>query len=374
MSWINFFVFLLSAQIGQVTNSLPSLNYWGLSSKLASDASMQKRLGVSGDQIVAILEMRKLSRIEDLLEEEEEKQRLDPVVRKDSISHDQLLSNLDNIIIGKLRLIINDFQIDQLRRVELQRRYLKSYQIFQDPEVIRFLGLSGDNMQRLSISRKAAKSKFDAERSSLHEEAALAIVRVLPSESKELFSQYAGNSYSPEVEVRNDIELSSIPYPWEFNSIMSMRSLLKKSDLQTRHSITQGQVEQLIEVSKKFEDKAFRPNKSLGNSFEEFLKESRTEVWRILNNSQLLSISRWRAIDEFNNDFCSPFERDEFLVYLKIVIPTDIQAIREIVTAERNEFQAKEKKLNERTFGEICSSLPEDAQQRLRLVFDGVWK
>ena len=372
MSAIRFLFILLISQIGEVANFLPSLNYWDLSSKLATDSSMQKRLGVSKDQVNAILEMRKQARIDELVEKEEERQLLQG--QASPISNVELLSSLDSVIVGKLRLILNDFQIDQLRRIELQQRHKRAHEIFQSQEMIVFLRLSADDVKQLRISLKRAKSKFDAERAALLDEAAMEIIRVLPSNSKELFTQYAGNSYTPEIELRNDIELKSIPYIDEFRSIMSVRSLLTNVDLQARHSITPRQAEQLLEASRKFNENAFGPKPQHDNNFAKSLQESIADMERILNNSQLLSIYRRFAMSEFNANFCTPFERDDFLTYVEITTPSDIAAIRKIATAVTKEFQSNEKKLNERIFGEICTSLPQEAQRRLQLVFEGVWK
>ena len=177
-----------------------------------------------------------------------------------------------------------------------------------------------------------------------------------------------------EFEVRDYVELSSIPYPTEFRSVMAMGLLLKNANVQATHSISPRQVEQLTQARQKFKDNVSRPSKDPLANFGKFQEESRKDVERILSNAQLLSISRRYALEEFNANFRTPFERDDFLSYLKITKPTDIAAIRAITTSDWNAFQSEEKKLNVRTFGEICSTLPADAQRRLELLFDGVWK
>lgn len=362
---------------------LPSLNYWQVTATLLMEPDIQLELNVSPQQAQQINSLRGSAQTKSLISTLRAKE-VDvfiPAKKRDdeekaqlTDSHTLLYLQMDSYLEKELNNILLPEQMRELRRVCMRFRYDEPTVALSDPEVQDFIGLTKDERESLSARVQADHNEIELAREQLYDQVCSDTVGTLPSTAKYLLAQYMGNKYLPETEVSTTVDLNTIPFP-KYATMGNISLLSRSRYLQQSLSLTSKQANDLKAIVDRRFKRPKHERKLAESAFEAF-KNANIEATRdgmaILSSQQVLALARFNAQREFLVNPVDPLSRPELVKYLGLTTDEAKAAVEFAV--RRVELREERKSvLSHNLFEKLSEILPENARQRFRLVFKGVW-
>ena len=360
-----FFVFsVLTVQNDDVADTLPSLNLWELFLNISADRSLCNLAGITPAQAKAVEKKMSSSKLN---------ARIDKRFWQETGGIDQLQKiylEFDPLVRVELQEIVSEFQLDEVRRIKLSRKYASSIECLSDREVLDFAGLDDAKKNQIRPLLMEYRKKHEEELEALEAESAADFFRSLPREHQELLAQYLGFAFETGIEITTNLPVASLP----FEDTSFLPSELSQPERRNRLNMTQSQVERFNEANLRFDERLSTPQRDLGAHFTKCAKDAKKEMMELFSNEQLLECLRFAALNEFKRNLIKPMQRHTLAAYLKIEKPEDLSALRSTADSVNSELKEKVSELNRKYFYKITDALAPTAQNRLKKLFAAVWK
>ncbi|MCA9125902.1 MAG: hypothetical protein KDB22_02410 [Planctomycetales bacterium] len=389
--------------------ALDSFNYWELSFQVLRSEVIRDALQVAPWQDAAIRNMRSGEKmhslfnkrqIESLVQKAEDAKQLeiaedlekslrgmpttDRVARRDRerVRMQRVLSNaatgrtatllsMDSEVQGELRKILTKEQMSQLRPTVMRLKFSKGYLPFEDKEFIEFCGLSDADLRLLNPQVLEAKIQYEAQVSQVRSHHAKQVLNVLPPAALQLFLDYIGNSLVPNVTIKADSNVTSIPFP----PLSQLATILGTPDLQKTIKVSETQLVQLRGIHEKYLSDVREPpkGKSMTQQIEQAEAFLRKAAEQVLTSEQSLALARQRALESFLRDYSAPFAQAEIADNYLTLTKDEAEEIRKFAAEEMRIARKTIRELDQEVFRSLSAKLNDDARKRSRDLFEGVW-
>jgi hypothetical protein len=365
-------VFVAQLLAQETSVSLPSINFWEITLDIVMKPEFASSLEISPSQVRMIEEMRSRPDLATVIQTN----RRQFFERGGRFSQQDVYLAVDNIVRMELSKILLPEQIEKVKVVKLQYKFVTGYAPFFDREVLALCKLSNDESLGLASKLKEVVDEYQKEVAQSIDIRARKIVECLRPDSQRQFVLCLGNKYLPGIPVGTDGSMDTIPFPPLVKSLGTYSLISSDKNFHKLAGIDADQVARLSAVSHKWSYTNFHSQtkyKSILEFGNALAEEGFQELSKILTKDQMLCAARAQAGGEFAGNPLATLSRERMIAFLKLT-ENDAESIRAVARKETERHEALVRKLNQTTFDDIRRSLPEAAQQKLQLVFAGVWE
>lgn len=278
---------------------------------------------------------------------------------------------------NELEKVLQSEQINALIPASMRLEFSTGVSPFRSYKVRQYCEISNELFTEIEPQMRKAESAIDQQFIAAQFKHAQEVLSSLPDESKKLFVRYAGNKYLPATEEDTSVVFTDIPYSGRVPTVTSIRLVVENPQLARECGITPPQVVKLDtlysesseEISKAFDTS----NPGVETQFSTLKRRAFLKMREVLSDDQFSRVAKNRASIEFTADFAGPFERGEFVKFLKLS-PEASRLILQKAMVERSKLKLSYDSINRSVFDELAALLPKVQHDKVHSLFDEVWK
>ena len=270
-------------------------------------------------------------------------------------------------------------QLDELIPASMRLEFRSGISPFENKKCLHYCGVTTQEHAELAPHIDKCRSESQRRYRLAIAAHARAVLSKLSPESKQLFANYAGIKFVPEVKQDPSLTISDIPYSARISTCTTIESALYIEDLQKQIELSAHQFAELTTLKKQRDSDFFRavqngaPSGTMDEYFRFLRRGTYTKMRALLTDSQFLQIAQHRASDEFESNFSGPFAQPELIAYLKLPAESVVE-IKIVAAREKVALQDELSEMNFQIFEALCIRLSREPQQRMRELFADVWK
>lgn len=349
------FVLSMSVVARPQSNDRPAfMSYWEISKSIAVDEWGRMELEISPSELKKIGAMRD--------REYSKARKIQPIDWQ----------ALDLAILSNLREMLSSQQFEKLDSMVLSNRYRSGFRPFLDRELMEFVNLSASEMTMLNGHVEKAQKRYYMELETLQKNAASLTASKIPSSSKVLFAEYAGNELCPEVSIKEVVAFEQMPYPVYMKNVACLVDVADNIP-----TLSTSQIAELKIIHSEVEELCRNYTRESQGPMKEFSEKLADETWgrtkSLLSPAQLTIALRKQVMIEFLGDCSGPFRDTRFVEYLHLDNDSS-SALINFAKEQASSVSSQRRKLNREVFDELSSKLPKKSADRLKLLFVDVWR
>lgn len=354
-------------------STIPSINFWTMSSELLINFKLQSRLQVTSAQLKSVDQLRGSEKFEKLFAKGRQDLKFPPL---EIVNEDDLLyMHFDTEVRNALAEVLSDSQLIDLKQAYLRVRFPRGLDPFGNLEIrASFLLATEDDRQRFLKCYEKYKLDYEKTLSHLRNTTAASVVSELPSGCKIFFVQIVGNKYLPNFPAFPADPYNAIPFK-EGLMVFSLSSIVPDSMIATKLALSPDQISKIQEVARKVDEILHNEEKLFQGGNKRYLHAvdaSQREVLKVLHNDQAVVFARENMQLRFEMSPISVLSNVKVQKYLGLSVEDAIE-LMSIASKEERNLVLEQGNLNRRVFEGICDSLPLGAQTRMKKLFKEVW-
>lgn len=371
-----------AAAFGQPSTSLPSMNYWDLVTELIHNQRLRSNLDASPQQIAELTALRGDSELSQIVELKARVITRQAMIDREPHSsaeiRQRVLLELEPVVKTRLLRILENEQLDALRRFAMREKYGDGYSAFMSREVRQHCGFKDAELLETVRKEKAAADKLTSDAAMA---SAQRFVDTLPIAARLKFAYYAGPDKFPRVRMTNELldELTNakLPFPGNYGLIDALAVF---PPIQAVVGVTASQIEAMKRLKENLEKELgdltppAPPGKmeKYNQSYHALHAKYKELSEEVLDDSQVLIVNRLHAFGEYQTDPTAAFNRPEFIAYLDLS-PDELQTAMAIAHEERVKLQHQYRSFRKSCFTAISKEINPLARDRLFDLFKGVF-
>ena len=233
-------------------STIPSLNFWKMSSELLMNFTLQDKIQVTPSQLKTIDQLRGSEKFANLFAKGRQDLKFPPMEIFNE--NDLLYMHFDSEVRKGLAEVLSDSQLIDLKQAYLRVRFPRGLDPFGNLEIRASCMLaSEDDRQRFLKCYDEYKFDYEKTLSQLRNTTAAAVVSELPSECRIFFVQIVGNKYLPNVPDFPADPYNEIPFK-ESLMVFWLSSIVPNSPKATKLGLSPDQTTKIQEISRKVDE------------------------------------------------------------------------------------------------------------------------
>ncbi|HBE68793.1 MAG TPA: hypothetical protein DDW52_11660 [Planctomycetaceae bacterium] len=359
--------------------SKTDFSHWGMSLEIIRDSGLSESLELTPGQKAEIAAMRSSAHFSERLHRAQTALRSETTER--NLSGLDLLRQasweIDDDVRRKLSRILAPEQLLVLRPRYLASKFHTGSSPYLDQEVMRVCNIPKSEIDKLAPLLRMANAEHTKKAQQLRKLGGEKVLATLSHQSKHCFIQYVGQSCFEKIALETDFDVSTIPYPnWFITGYHSRRILRSPSSRETLQ-LRPEQIADLKAIEAKRTARLANFSKSGFSSFAKHFKDTMDKTGRaiasVLDDQQIIELSRAVAEAEFLKDFSAPFRRKAMIDFLALT-PEASQRVLLNAMQENDNLRGELNKLKRKQFEYIASNLSEANRRKISELFQNVWE